>query len=153
MTGARIARAAARYLGHAEHFAVTYGDGLTDADLGAEVAFHLSHDRLGTVLAVNQPSQFGRLDLQEEDVTGFAEKPASRHDWINGGFFLFRRGFLDYLSADENCVLERDPLSRLAANRQLKVFRWGGFWSCVDTVPDHQRAAGLWEAGSAPWRA
>jgi glucose-1-phosphate cytidylyltransferase len=152
MTGARIALAGARYLGHSEHFAVTYGDGLTDADLGEEVAFHLGHDRLGTVLGINQPSQYGRLDLHEDHVAGFAEKPTRPGDWINGGFFLFRRGFLDYLSTDESCVLENAPLGRLAADRQLKVFRWGGYWSCVDTVPDHQRAAGLWEAGTAPWR-
>jgi glucose-1-phosphate cytidylyltransferase len=152
MTGCRLARATARYLGDAEHFAVTYGDGLTDADLGAELAFHLGHDRIGTVLGVNTPSQFGRLELHEEGRAGFAEKPVSAADWISGGFFLFRRRFLDYLVADEGSVLERGPLPRLAADSELMVFPWQGYWSCVDTVPDHQRAVQLWETGAAPWR-
>jgi len=152
MTGARIARAAARYLGDAEHFAVTYGDGLTDADLGEELAYHLGHGALATVLAINRPSQFGRIELHEDGAAGFCEKPTSNSEWINGGFFLFRRAALDYLSADETCVLERDALPRLAAERQLRVFRWGGFWSCVDTVPDQRHAAALWESGAAPWQ-
>lgn len=152
MTGARIARAAARHLGDAQHFAVTYGDGLTDADLGEELEFHLSHDRLGTVLAVNSPSPFGRLELHEDGAAGFAEKPVRQDEWVNGGFFIFRRAFLDYLSADEDCVLERDALPRLAGDGQLMMHRWNGFWSCVDTVPDQQRLSGLWEKGAAPWK-
>ena len=102
--------------------------------------------------AVNQPSQFGRLQLNEDTVTGFAEKPNGRAEWINGGFFIFRRAFLDYLSTSDDCVLERDPLSRLTAAQQLRVFRWDRFWSCVDTAPDRQRVAGLWESGAAPWQ-
>ena len=125
MTGARVARAAARYLDGAQHFAVTYGDGLTNADLSEEVAFHLAHDAVGTVLAVNQPSQFGRLELNEDNVAGIREKPSPASEWINGGFFIFRRSFLDYLSTDDDCVLEREPLARIAAAGQLKVFRWG----------------------------
>jgi glucose-1-phosphate cytidylyltransferase len=152
MTGARIARAAARHLGRAEHFAVTYGDGLTDADLGDELAFHLTHDRIGTVLAVNSPSPFGRLELSEDGVAGFAEKPLDRSEWISGGFFVFRRAFLDYLTTDDDCVLEGDALARLAAERQLMVYRWQGFWSCLDTVPDQRRLSGLWETGAAPWK-
>lgn len=152
MTGSRIARAAARYLGAAEHFAVTYGDGLTDADLAAELEFHLGHDRLVTMLGVSRPSQFGQIELHEDGVAGFSEKPARANDWINGGFLLFRRAALEYLSEDDGCVLERDALPRLAADRQLCVFRWEGFWSCVDTVPDQRRAAALWETGAAPWR-
>ena len=113
MTGARLARAARRYLAEAPHFGVTYGDGLTDADLGQELAFHLGHDRLGTVLCVQPPSQFGRLALHEDGSASFAEKPRATNDMVNGGFFFFRRGFLDCLSTDANCVLEREPLQRL----------------------------------------
>ena len=134
MTGARIALAGARYLGDSEHFAVTYGDGLTDADLGEEVAFHLGHDRLGTVLGSIRPRNSAdstSMRTARRRLRGEAD-PAGR--LVNGGFFLFRRGFLDYLSTDESCVLESAPLGRLAADRQLKVFRWGGYWSCVDTV-------------------
>ncbi|HET6466988.1 MAG TPA: sugar phosphate nucleotidyltransferase [Geminicoccaceae bacterium] len=152
MTGARIARAAARHLGDAEHFAVTYGDGLTDADLADELAWHLAHDRLGTVLAVNPPSQFGRLELREDGGAAFEEKAVVRDDWVNGGFFFFRRGFLDYLSTEEDCVLEERPLARLAADGQLGVYRCAGFWACMDTLRDRERMVGLWETGAAPWQ-
>ncbi len=152
MTGARVARAAARYLGDAEHFAVTYGDGLTDADLEEEFRYHLDHGALGTVLAVNPPSQFGRLQLREDRVAAFAEKPVTGDGWVNGGFFLFRRGFLDYLSCDEDCVLEGEPLARLAADGGLRVYRHEGFWSCLDTPKDRERLCGLWESGAAPWK-
>jgi hypothetical protein len=85
MTGARLARAAERYLAQAEHFGVTYGDGLTDADLAAELRFHLGHDRLGTVLGVQPPSQFGRLALHEDGSASFTEKPRRTTDVVNGG--------------------------------------------------------------------
>jgi glucose-1-phosphate cytidylyltransferase len=155
MTGGRLARAAARHLGEGdEHFAVTYGDGLTDADLAGELAFHLAHDRLGTVLAVTPPSPFGRLELHEDGAaSGFAEKPRRGGGGrINGGFFLFRRPFLDYLSAAEGCVLEQEPLTRLASEGQLRTYGHDGFWSCVDTVRDRDEVRGLWEGGAAPWK-
>jgi glucose-1-phosphate cytidylyltransferase len=151
MTGARIARAAARYLGDAEHFAVTYGDGLTDADLREEFAFHRSHGKIGTVLGVNPPSRFGEIVLAGSDVERFEEKPRFSDEWINGGYFFFRRPFLDYLSADESCVLERAPLSRLAADRQLAMHRHKGFWACMDTQRDVDHLNQLWAAGDASW--
>lgn len=153
MTGGRLARAAHRFLGDAQHFAATYGDGLTDADLGAELAHHLAHNRLATALAVNPPSTFGRFELQENGAAGFVEKPKRTAEWINGGFFLFRRAFLDYLSTDEGCVLEAEPLQRLVRTGQLSVFRHEGFWSCVDTVRDRDEVRSLWESGAAPWSA
>jgi len=152
MTGARLARAAGRYLGEATHFGVTYGDGLTDADLSAELGFHLGHDKVGTVLGVQPPSQFGRLALHEDGSASFTEKPRRTEDVVNGGFFFFRRGFLDYLSAADGCVLEREPLQRLTSEGQLRVFRHPGFWSCVDTLRDREEVQGLWEAGTAPWK-
>jgi glucose-1-phosphate cytidylyltransferase len=153
MTGARIARAAARHLRDEAHFGVTYGDGLTDADLGREFDFHLGHDRFGTALAVNPPSQFGCFDVDVDggDVRGFLEKPRSSGDWINGGFFFFRRAFLDHLTCDEGCVLEREPLQRLAREGGLKLFSHHGFWSCIDTISDRDRVAALCEAGATPW--
>ncbi len=151
MTGARIARAASRYLGDQQHFGVTYGDGLTDADLGAEFAFHLAHQKLGTVLGVHPPSQFGCFEVDGADVRGFAEKPLAEAGWINGGFFFFRRGFLAYLDPLSSCVLEREPLQRLARDGELELFRHQGFWSCIDTVSDRDRVAALCETGSTPW--
>ncbi|MEO1018730.1 MAG: sugar phosphate nucleotidyltransferase [Pseudomonadota bacterium] len=152
MTGARLARAAARFLGDAEHFALTYGDGLTDADLGEEFRFHLSHGRIGTVLGVNPPSQFGEFVFDDGSLAGFMEKPLLVEKWINGGYFFFRRAFLDYLIDDDACILEKEPLGKLAANAQLEVHRYDGYWSCMDTTRDRDQLRGLWESGSAPWK-
>jgi glucose-1-phosphate cytidylyltransferase len=151
MTGGRIARAAARYLGDSEHFGVTYGDGLTDADLAAEFAFHRDHGRIGTVLGVNPPSRFGEFHMDGEKLMSFVEKPEIRTAWINGGYFFFRRDFLPYLSETENCVLEREPLVQLASDHQLEVFQHRGYWACMDTQRDHEELTKIWEAGSAPW--
>ncbi|HEX3883718.1 MAG TPA: glucose-1-phosphate cytidylyltransferase [Stellaceae bacterium] len=151
MTGGRIARAAARYLGDAEHFAVTYGDGLSDVDLGAELDFHLSHGKLGTVLGVNPPSRFGEFRMEGGELVEFAEKPELNSAWINGGYFFFRRDFRSYISDTEECVLERDPLSKLARDRQLAVFQHNSFWACMDTQRDHESLTKLWESGNAPW--
>jgi glucose-1-phosphate cytidylyltransferase len=152
MTGARIARAAERYLGDGSHFAVTYGDGLTNADLRAELDFHLSHDSVGTVLGVNPPSRFGEFKLDGEHVTEFEEKPDFHEKWINGGYFFFRREFVRYLNSDVSCVLEREPLSRLARDQQLQVYRHQGFWQCMDTQRDCDFLNGLWKSNQAPWK-
>lgn len=152
MTGGRVARAAGKYLGDCEHFAVTYGDGVTDADLRAEFEFHLGHNQVGTVLGVNPPSRFGELQLDGDRVSEFEEKPDFEEKWINGGFFFFRRGFLDYLSQDESCVLERAPLVKLAQDGQLNMFRHRGFWQCMDTQRDRDHLEKLWASGTAPWR-
>ena len=151
MTGSRIAQAARKYLGDSEHFAVTYGDGLTDADLGAEFDFHLGHDRLGTVLGANPPSRFGELKLEGEDVLKFAEKPELTANWINAGFFFFRRQFVDYVDEDESCVLEQTPLIQLADENQLAIYKHSGFWQCMDTLRDLEYLDGLWASGNAPW--
>jgi glucose-1-phosphate cytidylyltransferase len=152
MTGSRIARAASRYLGDAECFAVTYGDGLTDADLGELFRFHMNHDMLGTVLGVNPPSRFGEIRIERDKVLEFQEKPEFSEKWINGGYLFFRRPFLEYLSTDESCVLEQEPLVRLAADRQLALYQHRGFWACMDTQRDHDQLNDLWLRGKAPWR-
>jgi len=152
MTGGRVARAAAKYLGDAEHFAVTYGDGVTDADLTSEFQYHTQHDRIGTVLGVNPPSRFGELQLEEDRVAVFEEKPEFEEKWINGGYFFFRRGFTEYLSTDESCVLERKPLIDLASNGQLNIYRHRGFWQCMDTQRDRDSLEAMWAQGTAPWK-
>jgi glucose-1-phosphate cytidylyltransferase len=152
MTGARIARAAARYLGDAEHFAVTYGDGLTDANLADEFRFHLEHGRVGTVLGINPPSRFGEIKLDGNEVLEFEEKPEFEESWINGGYLLFRREFLKYLSSDDSCVLERAPLVRLAADGQLSLFKHRGFWQCMDSQRDYESLNNIWQSGQAPWK-
>jgi glucose-1-phosphate cytidylyltransferase len=150
-TGGRVARAAARYLADVEHFAVTYGDGLTNADLAAEFAYHREHGRIGTVLAVNPPSRFGEFVVSGEEVIEFAEKPNLSDNWINGGYFFFRRGFVNFLRQEDECVLEREPLARLAREGELKIFKHDGFWACMDTQRDHDYLTQLWRTREAPW--
>jgi glucose-1-phosphate cytidylyltransferase len=152
MTGARIARAASRYLDGADMFAVTYGDGLTDANLAEEVAFHIDHGRLGTVLGVSPPGRFGEIRLNGDEVVAFEEKPRAGANWINGGYFLFARGFLEYLDGGQNCVLEGEPLVRLAEERELSMYRHNGFWACMDTQRDCDRLNEMWARGDAPWK-
>jgi glucose-1-phosphate cytidylyltransferase len=151
MTGARVARAAAECLGEAEHFGVTYGDGLTDVDLAGELEFHLAHGGVGTVLGVNPPSRFGELKIDGDRVVEFDEKPQIRDHWVNGGFFFFRRAFLDYLSTDDGCVLEREPLVRLARDGGLTVYRHPGYWASMDTQRDMEQLNELYATGKAPW--
>ncbi len=152
MTGCRIARASARYLGASEHFGVTYGDGVCDVNLLEEFQFHLQHDKIGTVLGVNPPSRFGEIKHSENEVLEFAEKPEFKEKWINGGYFFFRRGFSDYLKDDESLVLEQAPLVNLARDHQLSLYKHAGFWACMDTQRDREYLDGLWATGKAPWK-
>jgi glucose-1-phosphate cytidylyltransferase len=152
MTGGRIARAAEKYLGDAEHAAISYGDGLTNANLSAEFQYHLSHGKIGTVLGVNPPSRFGEIRLEGEQVAEFAEKPDFHEKWINGGFFFFKRTFFShYLSKDEDCILERTPLVQLARDGQLNLYKHDGFWACMDTQRERDQLNQLWQTGQAPW--
>lgn len=153
-TGARIAMAAEKYLGEAQHAAVTYGDGVTSANLKEEFEFHLAHGKAGTVLGVNPPSRFGEIQLSGNEVVQFEEKPEFKENWINGGFFFFKRDFFSrYLQKSDACVLERQPLIQLAADGQLNLFKHRGFWACMDTQRDRTYLNNLWESGQAPWMA
>jgi len=151
MTGSRVAQAAHKYLGPAEHFAVTYGDGLTDASLVEEFRYHLARKKLGTVLGVNPPSRFGEIRIKGDRVVEFAEKPELEGHWINGGYFFFHRDFRRYLSEDEGCVLEGGPLVRLARDGQLSIYKHRGFWACMDTQRDREQLTKLVESGTPPW--
>ena len=151
MTGSRIAQAARKYLSKARHFAVTYGDGLTDADLAKEFQHHLKEGKTGTVLGVNPPSRFGEIKIEGNRVVEFAEKPDLDNHWINGGYFFFKRDFLKYLSEDPGCVLERDPLVKLAHDEQLSIHKHPGYWACMDTQRDREELTRLVESGSPPW--
>lgn len=151
MTGARIAIAAEKYLGNAEHFAVTYGDGLTNADLRQEFSFHLEHNKIGTVLGVNPPSRFGEIHLDGDIVSEFSEKPDFKEKWINGGYFFFRKSFVKYLSKDPACVLEKAPLVKLSQDSELNMFKHRDFWACMDTQRDRDYLQNLWLSGKAPW--
>jgi glucose-1-phosphate cytidylyltransferase len=150
MTGARIARAARHLDG--DRFMVTYGDGVSNVDIRALLAFHLKHGKLATVTGVRPASRFGYLSLDGDRVTQFAEKPEIEDGFINGGYFIFERKVLDYLSTDVGCVLERAPLEALAREGQLMMYPHPGFWQCMDTYRDVQYLNELWESGRAPWK-
>lgn len=154
MTGGRIARAMDAISKDTpfEHCAVTYGDGLTDANLKQELEYHLTHSKVGTVLAVHPMARFGELEITPEGtVTQFLEKPQATQGRINGGFFFFKKSFRDYLKTDESCILEREPLVKLARDHQLKMFPHDGFWQPMDTLRDRQQLEALWNSGKAPW--
>jgi glucose-1-phosphate cytidylyltransferase len=146
-TGGRLHRVREELVG--APFLATYADGVADIDLGALRDHHGAHGALATVTVVRPELPFGVAVLDGGDrITGFHEKPRAEH-WINGGFFAFRPGALDYLREDS--VLEREPLERLAADGELRAYRHEGFWACMDTYKDAVALNDLWAAGAAPW--
>ncbi|SKC63699.1 glucose-1-phosphate cytidylyltransferase [Burkholderia sp. YR290] len=151
MTGGRLKRVAP-YLGD-ETFCLTYGDGLADIDITAEIAFHRSHGRLVTVAAVQPPGRFGVLNVASDGgVTSFEEKPSDEIGWINGGFFVVEPRAIDYVSGD-SMPWEQDPLKNIAKDGQLAAFTHQGFWQPCDTLRDKRQLEQLWTSGNAPWAA
>ena len=146
-TGGRIALLGER-LGEGT-FCATYADGVADIDLGAELDFHHLHGAMATMTVVQPHLQWGVAELEGDRVAGFAEKPRSEH-WVNGGFFCFDRCALDVFQDDS--VLEREPLERLAASGELRAYRHDGFWDCMDTYKDAIELNDLWSQGVAPWK-
>jgi glucose-1-phosphate cytidylyltransferase len=148
MTGGRLKRL--QPLLRDGPFLATYGDGVSDVDVKALVAFHRGHGKAATVTAVRPPSRFGGLELDGAKVARFSEKPQTGEGWINGGFFVFERRVFDYLGGDSS-ILEREPLERLAADGELMAFRHEGFWQPMDTLRDKQLLEALFASGNAPW--
>ncbi len=152
LTGTRVRRAT-RHLPHGTVM-VTYGDGVGDVDLGALLAHHRSEGKLATVTAVRPPGRFGELVIDDRGlVTDFAEKPQTSAGTISGGFMVFEREAIDrYIPADADVMLEREPLARLAADRQLAAYEHTGFWQPMDTPREQQLLETLWATGRAPWK-
>ena len=153
MTGARVLRALPFIT--SENFALTYGDGVADIDLKAELAFHGEHGRQATVAAVQTPSRFGAIVIDElEQVSNFREKPDATAGRINGGFFILKRAGLErYLQpAGENLIWEREPMEKLAQTKQLKAFDHSGFWQPMDTYREFEWLNKLWSEGRTPWK-
>lgn len=149
-TGGRLSRLA-RWVG-GETFMMTYGDGVSNVDLRELLRFHKQHGRLATVTAVRPAARFGGLTFSGNVVTEFCEKPQISEGWINGGFFVLEPGVFDYLMGDD-VPFEREPLERLAADRQLVAYHHDGFWQCMDTLRDVHLLERLWIEERAPWRA
>ena len=148
-TGGRLGRLRA-HLGDTR-FMMTWGDGIADIDVAELLDFHCGHGRLATVTAVRPPARFGALQIENDRVTAFTEKPAPGPDWINGAFFVLEPAVLDYIKADDNSW-EYDIMPQLVRDAQLMAYRHSGFWQCMDTEPDHARLEQLWQQGKAPWR-
>ena len=149
-TGGRLSRVA-KYVRKEEAFCFTYGDGLADVDVTAQLKFHRAHGQFATVTAVQPAGRYGALDLVEDQVQGFIEKPRGDGNWVNGGFFILSSAVLEYINGDETSW-ENEPLKKLASIGQLAAFRHRGFWQPMDTLRDKNMLEGLWASGKAPWK-
>jgi glucose-1-phosphate cytidylyltransferase len=149
MTGGRLKRIK-KYLGN-EDFCLTYGDGVANIDIKSLLNHHLTHGKLATVTAVTPPERFGMLDIADNIVRGFKEKPEDRSDLVSGGFFVLSPKVLDYIQ-DDTTIFERGPMEKLVANGQLSAYRHRGFWQPMDTLRDKNFLEGLWASGNPPWR-
>ena len=150
LKGGRIKRVE-KYI-KSNSFHITYGDGVGDINIVKLIKFHKSHNRIGTITAVRPPSRFGELNLDKEGtVLGLKEKPQMGRGLINGGFFVFDKEMLSYLSADENCDFEFGPIQQIARDGQLKAFRHDGFWQCMDNVRERNYLDHQIRTNNAPW--
>jgi glucose-1-phosphate cytidylyltransferase len=150
MTGGRLLQVR-KYLGAGEPFCMTYGDGLANIDIGAQLAFHTHHGRKATVACVRPPARFGRIVTQGTQVVSFEEKPTAEGGLINGGFFILEPGVLELIDGHDT-VWEKEPMETLAAEGQLAAWVHRGFWQPMDTLRDKKHLNSLWESGAAPWK-
>ena len=132
-------------------FMLTWGDGVSTVNLDELLAFHRSHGKLATLTAVRPPARFGHLELDDDRITEFSEKPQTGEGWINGAFFVLEPEVFDYIEGDTT-RFEREPLEGLAADNQLMAYRHYGFWQCMDTLREKMLLDELWGTGEAPWK-
>lgn len=150
LTGGRLKRVA-KYIEHEELFCFTYGDGVSDLDIAASIAFHRDHGKLVTVTAVQPPGRYGALERNGSQVVGFVEKPRGDGGLINGGFFIMSPKVLDLIEGDRTSW-EGEPLVRLTELKQMMAFEHRGFWQPMDTLRDKNMLEELWCSGKAPWK-
>ena len=150
MTGGRLRRVAS-YVRDEEAFCFTYGDGVSDVDISASIAFHRSHGKAATLTATFPPGRFGALDMKDGRVNSFREKPKGDGAMVNGGFFVLSPSVLSELK-DDTTVWEQDPLVNLADRGELMAFEHSGFWQPMDTLRDKHLLEELWASGKAPWK-
>lgn len=152
MTGGRVARAAKYLREDDETFFLTYGDGVSDIDIGALLAAHRKSGRLITVSAVHPEGRFGEMRLENDRVAGFEEKPARLDGYISGGFMVLQQDFIKrYLSTDKDLFFEQAPMLQAMADGQMAAYAHEGFWQCMDTPREYQLLNELWKGGKAPW--
>ncbi|WP_445191787.1 glucose-1-phosphate cytidylyltransferase [Sphingomonas sp. Tas61C01] len=150
MTGGRLKRVA-NHVADEDAFCFTYGDGVADIDITAEIAFHRAHGRLATVTAVRPPGRYGALEVRDGQVNGFTEKPRGDGALINGGFFVLSPKVIDYI-AEDGTSWEAAPLETIAREGQLMAFEHLGFWQPMDTLREKALLENLWTSGCAPWK-
>ena len=152
MTGARLWKVR-KYLEGSEQFCVTYGDGLSAINLIDLLNFHQSHGKIGTVSGVRPSGRFGELTIEGDTVSRFDEKPQYEEGWVSGGFMIFdNKRVWDYFWPGDGLILERESLPAMAKDRQLKVFKYDGFWMGMDTIREYTMLNDMWNAGKAPWK-
>lgn len=149
-TGGRI-RKVAPYLKDEQAFCMTYGDGVSDVDISATVAFHKSHGKQVTLTAIQPPARFGALGIEQTAVYAFQEKPQGEGGWINGGFFVLSPQVLGEIPGNST-MFERDVLEGLSSQKEVQAYFHRGFWQAMDTLRDKQRLEELWASGEAPWK-
>ncbi|MDR1460549.1 MAG: glucose-1-phosphate cytidylyltransferase [Campylobacteraceae bacterium] len=151
MTGGRIKRAQ-KYIGD-EDFLLTYGDGVGNVDISKTIVLHKTHSKAVTVTAIQPEARFGNLDMKSNmRVKEFVEKPKTEVGWINGGFFVCSKKVFDYVSEDEGCIFEQQPLQNIARDGEMYAYKHEGFWLPMDTLRDNQKLNKLWKEGNAPWK-
>ncbi|MEC5163432.1 MULTISPECIES: glucose-1-phosphate cytidylyltransferase [unclassified Janthinobacterium] len=150
MTGGRLKRVR-QHVDNDEAFCFTYGDGVADVDIGASIAFHKAHGKLGTMTAVQPPGRFGAIDIDGQRIVSFKEKPQGDGNWINGGYFVLSPRVIDYIDGDAT-TWEKAPMETLARDNQMDAFHHHGFWQPMDTLRDKVLLEELWQSGKAPWK-
>ncbi len=149
-TGGRLRRVR-QYLDPGEPFCMTYGDGVSDVDITASIAFHKAHNKAVTLTSVQPVARFGALGLNNTQIYSFQEKPADEGGWINGGFFVLNPEAIDAVTDDAQ-MFEREPIEALVKQGQVHAFFHRGFWQAMDTLRDKQHLEELWASGKAPWK-
>jgi len=148
MTGGRVKRL--KEIIGKDTFMLTYGDGVADINIDKLIEFHKSHGKMVTVTAVHPIARFGELEIEDNVVKNFREKPQTNNDWINGGFFVINPKFINFIESDET-IMERDPLEKISAMNELMAYKHSGFWHCMDTKRDKDRLEELVNKNEAKW--
>lgn len=150
LKGGRIKRIE-KYI-KSDNFMLTYGDGVANIDINELFKFHKSHKKIGTLTAVRPPSRFGEIKIEGGKVKKFEEKPQLATGYINGGFFVFKKDFFDYVTSDVDCDFEFGPLQKLAKDGELYSYKHKGFWQCMDNVRERDYLNKLWDENKAKWK-
>lgn len=151
MTGGRIKRIS-EYVKDEDFFCLTYGDGLSNVNIAESINFHKKHQKLATVTAVQPSGRFGALEIENNKITKFQEKPKGDGGYINGGFFILSPKAISYIKDGDKTIWEQSPLQNLAIDQELMAFKHDGFWQPMDTLRDKNYLDELWSSKNAPWK-